>query len=54
MARSMMVMAPEPKDFAVTLEQFRMAITDWPPHAEPSGPLSAAPSRRAHQGHPPR
>jgi hypothetical protein len=36
----MMVMAPEPKDFVVTLEQFRAAIPHWQPHAEPSGPIS--------------
>jgi hypothetical protein len=35
----MMVMAPETEDFAVTLEQFRAAITHWQPYAEASGPI---------------
>jgi hypothetical protein len=29
----LIVIAPEPKDFHVTLEQFRVAITHWQPHA---------------------
>jgi hypothetical protein len=38
--RNMMVIAPKPQDFAVTLEQFHAAITHWQPHAEASGPIS--------------
>ena len=40
MSNEMIVMAPEPADFIVTLEQFRAASTDWQPHARLAGPVS--------------
>lgn len=40
MSNPLLVMAPEPKDFVITLEQFRAALDYWQPHAHLINPLS--------------
>src|SRR5689334_16030400 len=41
MSNPLLVMAPEPKDFVITLEQFRAALDYWQPHAHLINPLSS-------------
>ena len=41
MGKNMMVLAPEPKDFTVTFDQFRDASSYWQPHGHFSaGPIT--------------
>ena len=41
MGNNLMVVAPEPKDFIVTLEQFKEASSHWQPHGHFSeGPIT--------------